>query len=40
MNDSGTISLVAMRIDREAFRVRFKDLRVWKDHWPDPTTVW
>ncbi len=37
---SGNISLIAMRIDRAAFRVRFKNLRIWKGHWPDPTTVW
>ena len=37
---SGNISLIAMRIDRAAFRVRFKNLRIWQGHWPDPATVW
>ena len=37
---SGNISLIAMRIDRQEFRVRFRNLRVWEGHWPDPSTVW
>lgn len=37
---SGNISLIAMRIDKQAFRVRFKNLRIWEGHWPDPATVW
>ena len=36
----GNISLIAMRIDKQAFRVRFKNLRIWEGHWPDPATVW
>ena len=37
---SGNLSLIAMRIDKQAFRVRFKNLRVWEGHWPGPTSVW
>jgi hypothetical protein len=37
---AGNISLVAMRIDRNAFRARFRNLRVWDGHLPDPASVW
>jgi hypothetical protein len=37
---SGNISLVALRIDRNAFRARFRNLRVWDGHLPDPASVW
>jgi hypothetical protein len=37
---TGNISLVAMRIDRMPFRARFRNLRVWDRHPPDPATVW
>ena len=37
---SGQISLVALRRDRPEVRVRFRNLRVWEDHLPDPTAVW
>ena len=37
---SGQISLVALRRDRPEVRVRFRNLRVWENHLPDPTTVW
>ena len=37
---SGNISLVAMRIDRNPFRARFRNLRVWDGSLPDPASVW
>lgn len=37
---AGNISLVAMRIDRNPFRARFRNLRVWDGHLPDPASVW
>lgn len=37
---SGRISLIGMRMNRAPFRVRFRNLNVWDNVLPDPTTVW
>jgi hypothetical protein len=37
---SGQISLVGLRRDRPEVRIRFRNLRIWENHLPDPTTVW
>jgi hypothetical protein len=36
---SGQVSLIAMRMNKAAFQVRFRNLHVWATP-PDPTTVW
>jgi hypothetical protein len=36
----GQIGLVALRRDKEGVRVRFRNLRIWRDVPPDPLAVW
>ena len=36
----GRISLIAMRMSRQPFQTRFRDLHVWDGVLPDPSTVW
>ena len=38
--ESGRIGLITMRMNREPFQVRFRNLQVWDGILPDPTAVW